>query len=63
MEKHMKKYTTPSITIYESHNGLPTVLAVGAVSAALSAASVAVGKLIGDDHSRHRESHIENVED
>jgi len=34
--------------------GFPTVLAVGAVAAAVGASSVAVGKMIGNDIARYK---------
>lgn len=44
----MKKvYKKPTSNYSLKQIGLPTVLAVGAVSAAVGAASVAVGKLVG----------------
>ncbi|KMV31452.1 hypothetical protein AB733_04825 [Photobacterium swingsii] len=43
-----KKYIKPVIATSSFRVGLPTVLAVGAVAAAAGAASVAVGKMVGD---------------
>ncbi|MCR3966772.1 hypothetical protein [Aeromonas veronii] len=44
----MKKYyNKPTIFADIGKVGLPTVLAIGAVSAAVGAASVAVGRMVG----------------
>lgn len=58
----MKKYKTPAIMSADYNNGFPTVLAVAAVSTAVGAASVALGKLIGDDRSMHKNDSIKEVE-
>ncbi|MDT1012015.1 hypothetical protein IHE26_02020 [Plesiomonas shigelloides] len=42
-----KKYTKPVISTDIGKVGFPTVLAIGAVSAAVGAASVAVGRMVG----------------
>lgn len=43
------RYSKPILKAQYSRAGLPTVLAVGAVSAAVGAASVAVGKMVGNN--------------
>lgn len=43
-----KTYRKPAISTGLEKVGFPTVLAIGAVSAAVGAASVAVGKMIGN---------------
>lgn len=43
-----KNYLKPTICSDRGNTGLPTVLAIGAISAVGAAASVAVGKMIGD---------------
>lgn len=58
----MKKYITPHIYTAKVEGGIPTVLAIAAVSAA-GAAAVAASKLIGDDRSLHKNSNISNIED
>ncbi len=47
----MKKkiYTKPIALSVNANTGLPTVLAIGAASAAFAAASVAVGRMVGID--------------
>lgn len=47
MEK--KTYTKPIVLSNNGNTGLPTVLAIGAASAAFAAASVAVGRMVGID--------------
>lgn len=59
----MKKYITPHICTAKVEGGIPTVLAIAAVSAAAGAAAVAASKLIGDDRSLHKNSNISNIED
>lgn len=54
----MKKYITPHIYTAKVEGGIPTVLAIAAVSAAGAAS-----KLIGDDRSLHKNSNISNIED
>lgn len=44
MKKH---YNKPTVFADIGKVGFPTVLAIGAVSAAVGAASVAVGKMVG----------------
>lgn len=46
-----KAYKKPIVVENNINSGLPTVLAVGAVGAVVGAASVAVGKVVGDIHS------------
>ncbi len=43
-----KAYKKPVIVGSTINSGLPTVLAIGAASAVVGAASVAVGKMVGD---------------
>ncbi len=43
-----KSYKKPVMTGNNINTGLPTVLAIGVASAAIGAASVAVGKMVGD---------------
>lgn len=44
-----KTYTKPIVVSNNANTGLPTVLAIGAVSAAIAAASVAVARMVGID--------------
>lgn len=59
----MKKYITPHVYTTEPRGGLPTVLAIAAVSAAAGAASIMASKLIGDDRSMRKNSRISKIED
>lgn len=59
----MKKYQCPKISSQQPEGGLPTVLAIGAVSAAISAASVAASKLIGDDRTGRKDINLRKIED
>lgn len=53
MKKH---YVKPLINLRKRDpQGIPTILAVAAVGAALGAAAVGVSKLVGDDILRHQE--------
>lgn len=54
-----KRYVKPLINLRKQDpQGLPTVLAVAAIGAALGAAAVGVSKLVGDDILRHQEKSL-----
>ena len=59
----MKKYQSPKISCQQPEGGLPTVLAISAISAAAGAAAVAASKLIGDDRSGRKDMNLRMVED
>lgn len=59
----MKKYQSPKISSQQPEGGLPTVLAIGAIAAATSAAAVGVSKLIGDDRTGRKGLNLRKIEE
>ena len=59
----MKKYQCPKISSQQPEGGLPTILAIGAVSAAAGAAAVAASKLIGDDRTGQKDMNLRMIEE
>lgn len=59
----MKEYTKPNISVAQPNPGLPTVIAVAAVSALAGASAVAVSKLVGDDRGMYKNKTLMNVKD
>ncbi|KOR29034.1 hypothetical protein TI04_09585 [Achromatium sp. WMS2] len=51
-----KQYNKPVALSTNINEGVPTMLAIGAVSAAIAAASIAVGKMVGRDIILERKS-------
>ncbi|NDV25980.1 hypothetical protein [Desulfovibrio sp. JC010] len=57
-----QKYVPPIVSAATPQNGLPTCLAVGAVSAVGAAAAVAIGKMVGDINTFSKQASLKLVE-